>query len=796
MQSFKSNNKSHITDYINPSQMPLTKDEKTINWKKHLYLLLKNWYWFLITIGLALGVAFFKLNYSIPQYEASAKLIIEENETSQDVLNELRSIRYWRRQADLANERAKLSSFTSVKRAVDSLQQNIFWTAHGRIRKRPIYINPRYLYTCQYDSSNYSINKEWFIDYIDQEKFRIYLKEEIDTIFPLDSNVMLNDWCFSINLKPKGSGHYTYSFVVNDPVTLTKQYINKLDIETDQNQGSVLTLKTAGVVGEREVDFLNTLCQTYIISGLERKQLIAENTSIFIDEQITVILDSLNKSEEHLLAFRLTNNVIDLSRVGEIAYDRLKNFQEQKTRLKLKENYYNYLLDYINKRNDPQTIIAPSIAEVGDQILISTLQEMQGLYQERENLDFTALKNNPSLDNIDDRIKGLRNRLLEIVNGLIENTRLLLEQVEIEEKEIYNQLKTLPPSEQQLLNIKRKYDLYNQFYTFLLEKRAEAGIQKASTISNVRILDPSRIDQLIPVGNDKNTMLFMALLIGFLTPLSIIFFNSLLDNRIKDRSDIENKTDIPIIGIIGHAQNTDVLPVLENPKSEFSEALRRIRANLSFILRKKENSTIMVTSSVSGEGKTFTAANLAAILALNNKKVLLIGCDLRKPALHKVFGISNEKGITSYIVGEENLQNIVFSTAVENLSVMPSGPIPPNPAELLETQEFGKLFSWAKKEFDYLIIDTPPIALVADALSLSQYTDLTIYIIRQYHSHVGVLDVINSAINEDTFPSTYLLINDIKPSRTLGVNYYYGYARGYGYSYYSDSKGYYSSESI
>ncbi|MDF1573477.1 MAG: polysaccharide biosynthesis tyrosine autokinase [Bacteroidales bacterium] len=784
---------SYSPGYGYPNQQYFP-EEKPVNWRKYLFLFLSNWYWFLIALGLAMAIAFFKIRYTIPVYQATATIIVEEDENNQDVLSGLRAFRYWRRQTDMANERAKLSSYSIINRTVDSLHQEIFWTAHGRIRVRHLYSSPRYnlLVLSDPDSVNWYMGQEWYIDYINDQEYRLYQEGATDTILALDTKVNLIDWKFIISLIDD-AGHDTYSFKYNDPNVLTRQYKNKLQIETDEKTGTVITLRSQGPVGEREVDFLNMLSKTYILSGLERKQQIAENTFVFIDNQIEVILDSLHRAEEQLLTFRLTNNVINLSREGEMAYERLKSFHEQRTQLELKENYYDYLKKYIEERNDPQTIIAPTLADANDQLLIGAVQELQQLYEERENLDISVQKDNPGLESINKRIQSIRLRIIEIVKGLIENNRLTLEQLDTEEQAILNQLKKLPLNEQQLLNIKRKHDLYNQFYTFLLEKRAEAGIQKASTISNVRILDPARHDHLTPVGSDKKIIILIALVLGLLIPAGIIILRDLIDGTIREMEDITQHSEIPVMGIIGHSTRGETLIDKENPNSVFTELLRRIRSNLQFMLRDPGQKVIMVTSSISGEGKTFTATNLATIFAMNNKKVLLIGCDMRKPALHRIFHMENTTGLSSVIIGKTGIEASIFDTTVENLFLLPSGPIPPNPAELLETEEMEQLLLQLKQKYDFIILDTPPVALVSDSLSLSKYADITLYVLRQNYSQGAMLKMVNQLKEEKRMPQLTLLVNDFKAKRNLGYTYYYGYNKGYNYGYYDYSK-YYSEE--
>jgi tyrosine-protein kinase Etk/Wzc len=454
-------------------------EDRPINWKKYLFFFISNWYWFLITLGIALGIAFFKIRYTIPHYKASATIIIENEKAPGDMLSEIRAINYFRRQTDMANEIAKLTSFPLIIRTVGNLDQQISWTAHGRIRERPLYKNPQFNLHLLNDSVDWYEDQKWFITNFDENKFQFYQEAGLDTILMFNQEVTIRGWKFSISNNSGVYGHNTYNFFIHNPLTLAEYYKNKLRVETDEMNGTIITIHSEGPVGEREVDFLNTLCQTFILSELERKQQTAENTFIFIDEQIDVILDSLSQAEEQLLTFRVSKNLINLSREGEMAYEQLKGFIERKTQLRLKANYYSYLEKYVEERNDPQTIISPTLTDGNDALLVGAVQKLQELYEERENLNFSAAANNPSVESINARIQSTRLRIIEIIDGLMDNNVLTLEQLTTEEEAVIEQLKTLPINEQQLLNIKRKYDLYNQFYTFLLQKRAEAGIQKA-----------------------------------------------------------------------------------------------------------------------------------------------------------------------------------------------------------------------------------------------------------------------------------------------------------------------------
>jgi len=272
------------------------------------------------------------------------------------------------------------------------------------------------------------------------------------------------------------------------------------------------------------------------------------------------------------------------------------------------------------------------------------------------------------------------------------------------------------------------------------------------------------------------------ILAGMISPASIILLKELLDTRIKDRDDILENTDIPILGIVAHDTTGENIPVFREPGSAFAESFRHIRTNFDYVLREPEEKVIMVASTISGEGKSYIAVNLAAIFAMKNRKVLLAGFDLRRPTFHKVFNIDNDSGISTYLSGMKEYDEIITKTEIDNLDVIIAGPIPPNPAELLETKRMGELIKNASQEYDYIVIDTPPIALVTDALLISKYAHTNVFVIRQNYSNKGVLEMINN-LKDKNLKNLSILVNDIKESKAFGYRYYYGYGYGYGYSY-------------
>jgi len=771
-------------NFSDPAGYPQSEEQQVVNWRKYVFLILSNWYWFLLALFISIGIAYIKNRYTLPSYSVSATLLIEDDQNVDDIMSEFRSIRYFRNRTELANEIAKLSAFSIHRRTIDSLNWNIMWTGHGRVAAViPIYKNRSVPFLIETDStsSDWYLNKEFKLDIVGDSSLTLYLKNKVDTTFYANHWVDLKGWKFRISLIEKPT-LASYSFIAYDPNTLAAKFRKKIQYKADNEMGTIINLTSTGNIPAMEIDYINMLCENYIDYGLERKRLIAENTLSFIDDQISIIRDSLQEAESSLLYFRLNNNAIDLSKEGQMAYEKLNSFFKQKNQLTFSKNYYNYLTDYIKSNSDPQAIITPTLIGSEDPLLMEQVQELQKLYNDRELYSFSASEKNLGLVQINSQIETAKEKLLQILDGLSRNNELMFNQIKTEENNIEKQLLTLPVNEQKLLNIERKYEVINQFYTFLLQKQAEVGIQRASVISKVRILDRADSFNVTPVGTKKTTIYLMALILGLFIPLGIIFLNDFLDTRVKELGDIHHNTDLPILGIIAHDKTGNQLPVYNKPGSAFAESFRLIRTNLGYILKDPKQNVLMITSTISGEGKSFIALNLASILAMTNKKVVLCGMDLRRPTLHKIFDFTNNEGLSRVLIGKEELNNVITETPINGLYFLPSGPIPPNPAELLGSEKMKEVMLKLKEQYDYVIIDTPPMALVTDAQLISKYADTNIFVVRQHFSRREMFKLINDIAGK--LPSSKsLVINDVKESKVLGYYYGYGYGYEYGYGY-------------
>ncbi len=768
--------------------------EENINYKRYIYLFLSHWYWFALCIIIALTVAYFKNRYASTYYMATASLISEDDDQQQDVLSQFRSIRFLKNNIELQNESAKLRSYTLAHRTIEVLDFDVSYMGYGRIREKALYRNAGI--NVVFDTTHIQIegtpvyintinNSEYYLEIYKGKKIRMKYGQEY-----YDSNFK-----FTVFRDLNVSTYGKLSFTLHDKNRLANQYRAMLEIDASEKQsGTVITVKIKTDDAGKSVNYINTLCTEYIRFGLERKTQIAANTQDFLDNQIRAINDSLRMSERLMLLFKLNNDVVDLNKQGQIAFDNLKSYNQQKVELLFKLNYFDYLLKYINENKDPQNMLSPALVDGTNNSLTALTAELSNLYSKKEEFSYSAKIDNPSIEIINRKIASSKEQIIENITNSIQNTKNKIQLLEKQIAGISVEIKKLPVSEQELFNIERKYDINNKFYNFLLERRAETGIQRASTISTVRVLDEARIDNTQTIATKKSLVLLIAFFMGFLIPAVILILLDLINPTISYHEDIENNTKIPILGTIGHNYTDSDIPVQTDPRSPFAEAFRRIRTNLQYILRNKEDKVIMVTSTISGEGKTYITANLAAIMAMSNKKILLAGFDLRRPRLNTIFNIGNQVGISTFLIGKSTFDDIIFAVGVDNLWVAPSGPIPPNPAELLETDKMREFIATAKENFDYIIIDTPPIALVTDSLLIAEYSNANIFILRQKYTHKDVLELLNNLYESNKFKNLNILVNDVIVTQSLGYKYYYGYGYHYGYGYgyaYNGDKGYY-----
>jgi tyrosine-protein kinase Etk/Wzc len=553
-------------------------------------------------------------------------------------------------------------------------------------------------------------------------------------------------------------------------------------------RSNIALLTLSGEEPVRESDFLNELVKVYLNRKLTFENEAQRKSLDFINSQLAGITDSLNTAGNKFTEFRSNNNIIDLSAQGTMVMNNLREIEGEKAKSQVQLDYFKNLLTYLEKADQLDKLVSPSVVGIQDVSLNALVLKLGELYSRRQILTFTAKGNNPTLVLLDKELAETRNRLTENVRNLIDNTTSSLNILKERQEGISMQLNKLPGKEQKMVAIQRQFALTNEIYIFLMQKRAETNIALASSVSNVQVIEEADPDTAVPVNLPLNKILSIGFILGLALPIGFILIVNFFDKRIRTQEEVENGTRLPILGHIMHKSEVSDLSVYTLPKSIIAESFRDLRTNLEFMLDNDNGKVISIHSTTSGEGKSFSATNLATILAMNDKKVLLIGADLRKPKLHTTFNIDNQRGLSTCLIGYDTLEQVIFKSEIENLSILPAGPVPPNPAEILSKSIMKSIIQKVREMFDFIIIDNAPVALVTDGFIMSHHSDLNIFILRYGVSHKHHLDMINQIALSKKVNNIGIVVNDIKANSFGNTYYKYYQYEAHKNTYYADEE--------
>jgi len=803
---------------LRPYNLP---DDENLDIKRYLSLFISNWYWFATALFITLGIAYAINRYSEEIYTVSSTLLIKDEQFgggTSDLANIFPGTSAFKSEQNLKNEIGILRSFSLNYRVMQELPD--FHVVYVGVGKRGIAETRQYRnspFIVVYDSLQKQRTKLPIeIKILSPDSYKLEINGNIDFSKTLSFGKRFNEMGFDFTIFPN-SGYFSfdpgasnrYYFYFLSPASLANQYRGKLSISPIEEEATLVTLSVSGSVPQQETDYLNKLMEVYLQQGLEVKNTTAEKTIEFITGQIGSISDSLSKVENTLENFRLSNRLVDVSREGNFIQNRLESYGNERSALILQKQYYVYLQEYVGSRNETGDIVSPGAMGVTNGSLERLVAELATLQQQKSMMKVNISEDLPAVTVIDKSIKDVKALIAENINSSMNSLDNAIKDSDHRISLVEAELNKLPGTERRLINIQRNFDLNNTVYNYLLEKKAEAGIAKASTVSDNRIIDHAESFNSAQISPKSRQNYIMALVLGLLIPAILILLIDYLNNKIIDKKDVEKGTSAPLIGFISHNNLKTEIPVAEKSGSTLAESFRSVRTSLKYFLKDTQSPVISISSTITAEGKTFISANLAAIIASLGKKVLLVGLDLRKPRTHKIFGVDNNTGISNFLIGEEKYENIIIKTGVENLWYAPSGPVPPNPAELIESPAMKEFIDLAKKEFDYILIDTPPVAIVTDALLVSPLTDFYIFVVRQRYSSKDTLGMIDELHRNENIKALGILINDVSLTGYYGYGLRYGYSMGYGYSYgynyygsnyygrygYSDKgKGYYTEE--
>jgi capsular exopolysaccharide synthesis family protein len=528
----------------------------------------------------------------------------------------------------------------------------------------------------------------------------------------------------------------------------------------------------------------------YKESNIEDKRQTRISTLDFIDERLDSIRHELGLVERDVTEFITKNKALQLEKQSELYLEKLNNESTELVQQELRLSIINWLIRYLESNSWKAVPVQLGTQEPSLEPLIGEYNQLQ---LERQNALYTMPATNPYIQqNLDPKINKLRNDIQQALENVRESYTIARNSIQKQNQEIEGKLQSIPSKGRELAERQRQQKIKEELYLFLLQKREESAIASASTISDSKIVEPA-LSSYRPIRPNGRSTYMLAIMIGLALPAGLVMLKEYLNDRVNSRQDIERETDAPFIGEIGHSENAGALVVTQNSRRFISEQFRIIRTNLQFILNKIENPVILVTSSFSGEGKSFVSTNMGAVMALTGKRTVIVELDIRKPKIIANLELKRQAGVTNYIVGKVRLEDIIMPVPnIENLFVVPCGPVPPNPAEMLLDPKLKDLFQKLKDEFDIVIVDTAPVGLVSDAMVIGGQADCTLYILRQGYTYKKQLGLINEMYTQHKLPRLSLLLNDVKTG--VGYGSYYGYS-GYGYGYgYGYGAGYFDED--
>ncbi|MBC7919820.1 MAG: polysaccharide biosynthesis tyrosine autokinase [Ferruginibacter sp.] len=760
---------------------------------------LRYWPYFMASIGLAMGIAYFFNRYSTPRYGINATLLLKDTRGTSGANDFLEGFQLLKTSRNMENEIGIMRSHSMALATIRQLDFGVSYFKDGNIRTSELYGDvPIRVEVDVAHPQPYGVIFE--VRPVNERQFSIRLIRQSSWVDDLLSRLTKQDktapffregtYSFGQHLEgdtyrfrlvlTAGFNPAAVQFQINSLDGLAWAYTGRVNVSPINKNSTLLNMSMQTTVPTKDQVYLNKFMETYIQSGLEEKNLIAKNAISFIDDQLDGVSDSLDLVEDRLQRFQTTNKTLDLSAESSEVVGRINELEKQRGIEAVKSRYYENLSRYVEQNQDLKGIVAPAVLGIEDELTATFVSRLVELYTKRNGLGFSAKDQNLYVAELDAQIQSLTQQLLENIRNVIRLNRTTRDDLDRRIRLAEGEIGRLPKTQRSLVNIRRKFSQNESLYIYLSQKLFDAGIAKASNLADSKVVDYASTTAALSPNRTANYR--NAFLVGLLLPCAVIFLVGYLNDTINSREQLAKLTTIPILGIVTHSSKPTNLVVTRNPKSAVSETFRSLRSNLKYLASEHERKIILITSSISGEGKTFCAINLASVLALGGKKTLLMGVDLRKPRIFDDFGLTNEIGLSTYLIGRASREAIVQRTPSPFLDVVTAGPTAPNPAELLMNGRFEALLADLPKEYEFIVLDSPPLGLVADSFELMRHVDVVLYVVRQRYTKRTMLDNITELYNRSTVKNISLILNDFVAQPGHG----HGYGYGYGYGYYEE----------
>lgn len=766
--------------------------EKPIQWREIFEKLLMNWRWFVFSaiMALILGSVYVRMQDDVYEVESSLQ-IIDQTRSGQmsemSILKQLDAVGVSGRSSYSAmnNEEQVIKSTMLLKRVVTLLELHTTYSQTNFLKTTELY-NSSDLYVRLDSLSLWELKGSLSMTFEPVSNGFLlkgsYNNEDFE-LKGLKLPVVLNTpaGTLYVQLRDQNKAFDTnLNVVIYNPTRATRSLQSGILSTEVGKMVDVVNLKVRVSNVQKGKDILNALSETFNQDASEQNNLSAVNTSKFIDQRLVLLTSELSEEELKVENYKQRNDLTNIDKDASVFLDNKSSFYQQQLEIEMQKNLIEYVSDFIKDPNNENSAI-PNLG-LSDAGLMQLINAYNSLILTRVRLADGSSEANPALLNMNQQLAATRKAIISGIAASKKGLQISGSDLKVQNTMIQSKIRDIPRVEREFIEIKRQQQVKETLYLFLLQKREEAALSKAVYVPKGRVLNtPDFANQVAP----KRAMMMMVFMfLGLIIPAVVIYLLELLNTNIRNRSDVERLTDVPVITELAHSKANSIFIDFDDNQNVNSELFRLLRTKLQFTLDHPTEKVILVTSTMSGEGKTFVCTNLAISLSMADKKVLLMGMDLRRPQVAKNFNSSSKNGITSYLSGQiKDYTELIFTSENHpNLDLMPSGVIPPNPNELIMKERFADMVAELKKKYDYIIIDTAPVGAVSDTLLIDRVSDITLYVSRADYTDKRSVEFINRLHNEKSLKRMYILVNGVDvESHRYGYKARYGYGYGYGY---------------
>ena len=754
-------------------------------------ILLSRWYWIALAVILCMAAAQTYLWYTPQTFATSAKMKFEEKKSDiSDLVNVMGADKG---ASKIQSEMFVLQSRNLILKAVKSLHYDVSLYVEGKARTREVYPNK---------NLDIKILKLDSIDHYDQlitykpinaTTFNLSYKLDGATVnanYGYNRKVTIGNTIFSISTPANAK----FLFKFNTPNEIVGRVQSGLSLGEVVKNSNIIQLGQIDSDPRFAAAALNAIMKEYLIYDREHKQQSASQIISFIDTQLHEVTDKVNSSEKTIDNFKTSSQILDVASSAQMEASKANTIEAQRDNLKIQLSAIQEFQKQVNKGADNITLNFP--LEGGNELMNTLLANLTSLFADRAYYLKTYTANSQFIASIDKQIAQVKNDIKANTDLAISSTQRKINALNGQLDLLNQKIATFPNAERELGKLNRDFEINQKGYNFLAEKKQDAQISRSSILPGATIVEPAQVN-MAPVSPNEQQIHRMGIVVGLLIGIGLIVLIRILNPYIYDKETIESLTTTPIIGVIRKFpqkldENSSEILVLSQPKSVFAESVRSVRTNLSFLAAEKLQKVICITSEVSGEGKSFVSVNLASTLSLIDKKIVLIAADLRRSKLHKTFHVPNDVGLSNFLANQNTIEDIIIPTNQSNLDFIPSGPVPPNPSELLHTDRMTYLIDVLKRTYDIVMIDTAPVGLVSDSIPLIRASDINVFVIRSGKSKFFAATIPQRISSEYALNNSFIVLNafeeDLLHSRFYTTKFA-GDSHNGGY-YYSDYIGY------